>query len=46
MNSGEIGARNLDDIDNADVPFTPLTVKRNTIPRSADTSQFVLYNTT
>ena len=37
--SGAIGAENLDEIDNAQVPFRPLTVKRVTIPRYVETGQ-------
>ncbi|ESP04315.1 hypothetical protein LOTGIDRAFT_204975 [Lottia gigantea] len=35
---GSIGAVNLEEIDNANIPFDPLTVKRVPIPRPTDTS--------
>ena len=37
--SGCIGGVNLDEIDNANEPFDPLTVKRVSLPRYTDTAQ-------
>ena len=36
---GAVGAENLDELDNADIPFQPFSVKRVNIPRYSDTSQ-------
>lgn len=36
---GAVGAENLDELDNADIKFTPFTVKRVNIPRYSETSQ-------
>lgn len=35
---GAVGADNLDELDNADIPFKPYTVKRVNLPRYSDTA--------
>jgi len=37
--SGCVGAENLEEIDNANEPFHPFTVKRNPLPWPTETAQ-------
>ena len=39
LHSGSIGAENLEEVDNAQEPFNPFTVKRVPIPRPSETAQ-------